>query len=246
MIILLVFAYIALSIVIVSKVYKKYATKKSKYIAIAIMVLIPTWDIVLGYPIYKLLCWTSAGVHIYKTVDNVEGFYVGKDSGRYSKIPPLPYKGYTFIEYKRKQESKEPYRYYRISWVDANMTENCIQIGNASSKYNLNFYKQGKCIVKKEIPESEVSPWEYTAAFKTTMKLLLLDMKIESSMYIFDISKKEVLSEVVSVVWKGGWVYGFLGSIPVGNNWKIRTPKIRDININEFIYKTLKTKKEEK
>jgi hypothetical protein len=43
------------------------------------MLLIPTWDIVLGYPIYKFLCWKDAGVHVYKTVGNVEGFYVGEE-----------------------------------------------------------------------------------------------------------------------------------------------------------------------
>lgn len=241
MFILIVLAYIALSIVIVSKVYKKFATKKSKYIAIAIMVLIPIWDIVLGYPIYKLLCWSSAGVHIYKTVDNVEGFYVGKDSGRYSKIPPLPYKGYTFIEYKRKQESKEPYRYYRISWVDANMTENCIQIGNASSKYNLNFYKQGKCIVKKEISESEVSPWEYNSRNYIKRNIIPVINIRKDITFIRDRSNNQNIAENITYTLDQNWVLGIIkSSIVVRGNWAHCDNKV------DMLQNTLKTKKEER
>lgn len=71
-----IFGYIFLSKFIVTKVYKAYGVKKAN-IALAIMILIPTWDVILGFPIYAYLCMTQSGTKIYKTVDNVEGFYIG-------------------------------------------------------------------------------------------------------------------------------------------------------------------------
>lgn len=117
LILLIGVGYYYLSKFIIKNTYEKYGTKKAKYIATAIMVLIPTWDIVLGYPIYAFLCLSNSGVKIYQSVDNVEGFYVGEEYGTYSKIPPLPYHGYRFIDYKKRKNSKEPYKYYRVSTI---------------------------------------------------------------------------------------------------------------------------------
>ena len=103
--------YILISIFIIQMVYKKFNTKKSKYIATVIMILIPTWDVIIGYPIYKLLCWNSAGIHIYKTVDNVEGFYVGEKNIAYE--PHEAYDGYKYIDYKEMHFSTPTGKYYR-------------------------------------------------------------------------------------------------------------------------------------
>lgn len=153
---IVIIGYVFLARFIVKKVYEQTEKKLVKNVALAIFVLIPTWDVMLGYPIYTYLCIFESGAKIYKTVDNIDGFYMGEDYSTYSNMPPLPYEGYNFIEYKKKKNQKSK-NYYRVSWVDANNTNECIQIGNASSEYNLNLYKQGKCIVEKEIAESEVS-----------------------------------------------------------------------------------------
>ena len=49
-------------------------------IGISILILIPTWDFIIGYPIFLYLCKYKSGMNIYKSVENVEGFYVGENS----------------------------------------------------------------------------------------------------------------------------------------------------------------------
>ena len=208
-----IFGYIFFAKIIVDSVYESYGTKKAKNIALAIMILIPTWDIILGYPIYKYLCWTKAGVHIYKTIDNVEGFYVGEDIGTYSKVPPLPYKSYNFIEYKKRKKYDKPYKYYKVFWVDANTTKNCINIGNASNYYNLDLYKHGKCIVKKEIPKSEVTAlWEISK--KEIHDYHLLYLKI-TSVYVevIDPRTKDKYFTVKDYMVDKSWITGALNPV---------------------------------
>ena len=79
MVVGVIVGYIFLAKFIVTKVYEKTKSLKKKYIALAIVILIPTWDAILGLPIYLYLCKYHAGVKIYQTVDNVEGFYVGEE-----------------------------------------------------------------------------------------------------------------------------------------------------------------------
>lgn len=152
-------AYIILSIAVISVVYKKTKNIKKMFIALAIMILIPTWDVIIGYPIYKFLCATQAGVKMYKTVDNVEGFYVGEKEQRHE--PHEPYDGYKYLDYKEIINNKPTGKYYRSYWIDSNTSEECVPIGDDAWTNNGELYskhfKQGKCIVKEEIAESEVS-----------------------------------------------------------------------------------------
>jgi hypothetical protein len=247
MILAVVSGYILFSKFIIDKVYKSYGTKKAKNIALAIMILIPTWDIVLGYPIYKLLCWTSAGVHIYKSVDNVEGFYIGDwRSDGYSKVPPRPYKGYRFVDYREIRGGKPTGKYFRTIWMDANETDECITGIGYPNEYNKKLAQSGKCIVKKEIPEGEVSRLEFNNDWIDEFILPGIDIKMVSSARVIKRIDKIILSELIRIVWKGGWVYGILSSIPVGNSWKIKYPTIHDVPGHTIIIKTLKPKKGEK
>ncbi len=241
-ILVVIVSYVWLSKTIVNKVYMATKSLIKKRIAIAIFILIPSWDIIIGYPIYKYLCMTQVGVKIYKNVDNVEGFYVGEDLSTYGNIPPLPYRGYRYIDYKNRTTNAEPYKYYRVSWVDANTTQECIQIGNASSEYNLNLYKRGKCIIKEEIKESEMSQWEYIEQSNMLSKIDFINMRLDSTFSIVSTKNQAKIAEVVRVVWQGGWLYGFLSSIPVGDSWKVQCPKIIEIQYDEFLNKTLKPK----
>lgn len=54
---------------------KRLQSKAAKYIAIAIYALIPTWDILPGYIYFRYLCETEGGNKIYRSVDDVEGFF---------------------------------------------------------------------------------------------------------------------------------------------------------------------------
>jgi hypothetical protein len=207
MIIAVLFIYILISLFIVIGIYKYFHTKKSIAITIIIMLLIPTWDIVLGYPIYKFLCWKNAGVHIYKTVDNVEGFYVGKRSKRYE--PYEPYKGYKFVDYKEKENGK----YYRSYWVDNNTSKDCIPYGIYKFSDYAKAFRHGKCIVKKEIPEKEVSQWEYNLR-NTKSDLFIPVVNIyKITAPIIDRKNHKNIAKSVSYLLDNNWFLGFAQSM---------------------------------
>ncbi|MDD5372566.1 MAG: hypothetical protein PHO62_03965 [Sulfurimonas sp.] len=204
--------YILLSKFIVTKVLQSHGLKKAN-IALAIMILIPTWDVILGFPVYAYLCAFESGIKIYKSVDNVEGFYVGKWSkDGYGNVPPLPYEGYRYIDYQEVKNNKPTGKYFRTSWVDTNKTQECIQIGNASSEYHLNLYKQGKCIVKEEIDENEVSGWEF-AGYKigSETEIPIININRVISFKFFDKKSNATLGELVEYSWGVGWIRNLLG-----------------------------------
>ncbi|MGE3613669.1 MAG: hypothetical protein AB7G20_09375 [Sulfurimonas sp.] len=232
------FGYIFLVKFAVNRIYEYTGEKIARNIALAIFILIPTWDIIIGYPIYKYLCWNNSGVHIYKTVDNVEGFYVGRGYGT-----PLDYIGYKYIEYKKRQRQNEPYKYYKVSWVDANTTEMCIQISNASSKYNLNLYQQGKCIVKEEITENEISRWEYKQN-ESTKKIIIPIVNIyEYKTVIKDRKTNQVIADNVKYVLDNNWFMGFVqNNISSRGSWSSCG---NDMSM-DMLRETLKIKTEER
>lgn len=72
-------------------VTKRMPTRKLKWVAVALFVLIPTGDTAVGYVYFRTLCATEAGNKIYKTAENVDGFY-GTSGDAYFKY------GYRYTE----------------------------------------------------------------------------------------------------------------------------------------------------
>lgn len=59
------FLYLAFAVWIV----KRQKTKRARWIAVAIFMLIPTWDEIVGRIYFVYLCETQSGIHVYKTVE---------------------------------------------------------------------------------------------------------------------------------------------------------------------------------
>ncbi len=97
--------YLWLTTTIVGKVYSKTQSITKKRIAIAIFILIPTWDVILGYPIYWYLCATQSGAKIYKTVDNVNDICVGELLKNNNSMEPS-YRCCEFISYQYNQNGE--------------------------------------------------------------------------------------------------------------------------------------------
>lgn len=76
-------------------IVKALPSKKSKYIGMAVFVLIPTWDVVPGWVYLQHLCQAEGGVKIYKPVEGIEGFYTTEQSIIRDAL--MKY-GYKFIE----------------------------------------------------------------------------------------------------------------------------------------------------
>lgn len=243
-----IFGYIFLSKFIVTKVYKSYGVKKAN-IALAIMILIPTWDVIFGFPIYAYLCLFEAGPKIYKTVDNVEGFYVGEKD--LSSQPIEPYKGYKYIDYKETAFGRSTGKYYRSYWVDyyedRNASTLCVypQHPNSSLDPYTKAFNEGKCIVKKEITEGEISRWELEQYHTGTTKCIVpvLDVNKFYEMQIKDLNTQKYVGQVVNYSWKAGWIYGFFSSIETGSSHYVTSFKFRINDEKLFIQTILKPKK---
>lgn len=69
MIALMVFAALLIYLAIAWLVVKRLKTRKAKWIAIVIFVLIPTWDQIIGRVYFYSLCATESGVEVHKTVE---------------------------------------------------------------------------------------------------------------------------------------------------------------------------------
>lgn len=217
MVVGVIVGYVLLSKFIVTKVLQEHGLKKAN-IALAIMILIPTWDVILGYPIYAYLCLTKAGVHIYKTVDNVEGFYVGEKDAQYE--PYEPYKGYKYIEYQEVRHQKPTGKYYRSYWVnfweDTQYSQLCVSPRRDNDEY-AKAVKSGHCIVKEEISEGEVSRWREKFKKELIFEIPVIKFKVHQHIEYLDRQTKEIMATGNSVWWRGGWVYGFFSSIEVSS-----------------------------
>lgn len=69
MIALMVFTALLVYLGIAWLVVKRVPSKKAKWIAVAVFVLIPTWDEILGRIYFKYLCETQGGIKVYKVVE---------------------------------------------------------------------------------------------------------------------------------------------------------------------------------
>ena len=244
------FGYILLAKFIINRAYKIYKTQKAKNIALVIMILIPTWDVILGFPIYAYLCMFESGTKIYKTVDKVEGFYVGKKS--LSNEPIEPYKGYKFIEYKSMNFSRTTEKYYRSYWAEywydkkiAGMCVYPLYPNNAEHSYTKVFNK-GKCIVKEEIAESEVTNlWKISKKVIKDYSILYLDITSIEIEVIDQRTKKKYFTATNYIVDKS-WVTGMnISSGKTGRKSCNKLYKYYGDDINElFIIDTLIQKKE--
>ncbi len=50
-------------------IVKVQKNKRKKIIAATIMILIPTWDVIIGRAMLYTLCATQGGIHVYQTVE---------------------------------------------------------------------------------------------------------------------------------------------------------------------------------
>lgn len=200
---------------------RRLKTRAKQKIALVLLILIPTWDIILGYGVYVYTCLTQGGSQIYQPIGQSDGFFAGERQ-RYNEkdFYLVPHRGFAFIDYKVKNAENGQYLFYRDAWSDANSTDKCQPINMAIfEKEDLNRYKQGQCIVHREIKESEVSPVEYyrnatgiLGYFDESLlfKNSVLNIRIDSLFSVVDRKNGKKLAEYRWVSWQGGWIQHLL------------------------------------
>jgi hypothetical protein len=220
--------YIAILFIALWLIPKAIKVKHIKKMIFIVWFLIPTWDVIIGYPIYKFLCATQAGVKIYKTVDNVEGFYIGEQRKEFE--PYEPYAGYKYVDYKemdffkptgKKYGTYWTGKYYRSYWVDNNTSELCVHYGEQKFGAYADAYRSGKCIVKEEIAESEVSRWKLDSYSierqKRVLAIPLLDFTHQTPLLIQDTKNGQTLGQLDYYWWSGGWLFRRFSSFSSGS-----------------------------
>lgn len=253
--------YIAILFIALWLIPKVVQHKYIKRIIFIIWFLIPTWDVIIGYPIYKFLCATQAGVKIYKTVDNVEGFYVGEKRKEFEPIKP--YEGYRYVDYKemdffkptgKKYGTYWTGKYYRSYWIDNNTSELCVPIGDDKWIYGVlysKYFKNGKCIVKEEIAEAAVS--ELWLEKRKVERYLFLYLNIYSVEITIENRKNhQAYFSVQDYFVDSSWITGALNFVS-GTKQSVNCFEGKVLNktsgfilSDQFVLETLKTKKEEK
>jgi len=244
MIIGVIWIYYTIASFTINKVYEKTQSIKYKRIVIAIFLLIPTWDIIIGYPIYQYYCYTQSGEKIYKTVEDVDGIYTGTWKKEHDPVEPS--KIYKYVDYKEKESGK----YFRSYWLDSNTSKLCVQPRNLNNpNYKDDYtkaYMSGKCIAKQEIPFEQISRYGFESIYgdddtykggfpalkekEKDIEILWVDWGTPSllvvpilginkgkSHSIYDRADKTYLQENSGVCWNKGILSSLLTSIETGN-----------------------------
>lgn len=212
LILFIVAFYLYIGFIVLDKVQKKYQTEKTSYITLALIILIPTWDLILGFPAYASLCLFHSGSKIYKTVDDVEGYYIGEvDKVTYNYL--LSEKDYKYKDFKLKSDGK----YYRTYWINNNYSKLCIkpdQLNNPRHAYTSKF-NNGQCIAIEQINENDVSKWEVLNIGESNY-IPIIRVEYGNSKIIKDRQSGEILGKNNYVEWNGSWVIDFLVKLLYG------------------------------
>ena len=168
-------------------------------------------------------------------MENVEGFYVGEKSKDHSS--PEPYKGYRYVDYKEKESGK----YYRNSWLDNNTSELCVPVGKYLYSDYAKAFKQGRCIAKQEIAESDVSQWD-TSDKNKNETIFIPNYLTKWTVKITNRSTSKPLSELINYYYGQGWVAISFSSIAQYGRW---TSCSLEESYQEMLLETLNPKKGE-
>jgi hypothetical protein len=190
-----------------------------KYMAMSILFLIPTWDIIIGYPLYKYLCSTKHKNHIYQRQQNVKGIYVGGPvGGAIMQSTPLlnfpllsPEYGYEYIDYYNPHR-REKLR--RMEWVECHPRFKNSRI-NRKMRELYPELSDEHCLIEKAIQPHEQSRWEvvfikYAKDGYTTYPYKNMTYEMfgihELSERIYDRLHNEVIAEHLSYTYNRGWL----------------------------------------
>ncbi len=222
---LIIYYAIIVPMIKIQLINRKITNKKLKNLAFVFLLLIPVGDHIIGYGVYKVLCYTNGEVKIYKTVtdeqeqrdywfyDGLNVFDNSYDDKEYKYLAEnklvkrgictdLLKDGNVGNRVCAKGGFKEVYlnycndKYNTLSKTDPNYKKSCTNADEIIKKYNL------KNVIK--VPESPYS--FYSSALDKTFnhKLSLLYIG-KSEQRIKNESTNELLAEYKGFSFWGGW-----------------------------------------
>lgn len=221
--------YLLIGLLVIVLVAK---STKGRIIGIVILALIPTWDVIIGYPTFWYLCKFKSGVKIYKTVENVEGFYVGEWDKR--STPRMPDKNYKYIDY----QVKETGGFFRSYWLDDISSEDCYKPKKKDEyRYKESFHQEVPCFAVKQLQPEEVSRYKVIYDHKKMKRILpLIGFDKSFPLEIKDGHTSDTLAVRVMYRWNRGWLRATLLNVS-GSQGELCPFKV---NSEEMIRSTLK------
>jgi len=159
-----------------------------------ILLLIPTWDYILGKQVFDEYCKNEAGLHIYGDIQKVDSIYVE------SATPYFYLDRYQFIE------GKEKNKYYKY-FIDINTSNNCTDGCYTCNK----LLESGKCFAKVKIekPVSFYAVFNITGyispSHKSEQVSQFVNVKKYNSPILYELKTGEKIAEIVNYGWDNGW-----------------------------------------
>ena len=192
---ILFLAFVVLYVLFMFFVMSKTIKPGKKYqfivvpIVFIILLLIPTWDYLLGKQIFDGYC-EKAGLHIYEDIEKVDSIYVENNRAYY-----FLESGYKFIEV---QENENFYKYYFNK-----DNSNCIE-------KNTNWLKSRECISKVKISKP-ISLYKLidSSSNKKMSSFFNINKNTYRTLYKLDINTK--VAEIINYHWDRGWFHRIVG-----------------------------------
>lgn len=194
---ILFFVLLGIYMVFMFFVMKQTLKRSKKYqiiivpIVFIILLLIPTWDYILGKQVFEEYCKNKAGLHIYEDIHKVDSIYVE------GMVP------YFYLDYKYKfVEGKEGNKYYKY-YFDDDSSPYCIKRKNK-------WQKNGRCIVKIEINEP-VSIYKINSTNLVEPVVDIVNVYERKSPIVYEMQTNRKMAEIYNYYWDMGWLFKMAG-----------------------------------
>jgi hypothetical protein len=197
--------YCLLTLMIMFITFFKTRSVKKTLLSFIIMFLIPTWDIILGYPVFSFFCTYKSGAYTYKSAAHIEGFYIGVQS-KWAE-PVHPFDGYKYVDYQSESKGLGSGNYFRSYWADNNTSELCVSVRHQYGDYGKAF-QEGRCIIKEPLHVTQVSRYFYDTNnyWKQEYSIPLIRLHRVYGNKIIDRSNNEVIAEIKEYKWFFSWI----------------------------------------
>lgn len=219
-----IIGYVLLSKFIVTKVLQEYGLKKAN-IALAIMILIPTWDAILYYPTYWILSNTIPKIERFQSPQKIEGFYK-----RYMPDDMIIFNMYLYDTFDNnysiyfdkndkydKTTKTRTKKYYKAHWLNDSKSSLCVLslAGSMREKYQKKL-ENNWCVAVEEIKQEDMTQyWKLEQKIVAHIPILYMNIYIVD-FYVSSRNNEERFFRLRDVFVDKSW----LTAVNISNGYK--------------------------
>lgn len=187
-ILLAIIIYVSLAVMIVRYVKKKTESKIKRYGTMALVILLPFWDMILHYPVYWLLSSTVPEIERYQPYKKIEGFYedfIPQGNIAYNMFLHKAFENQYTLYFEKtgeynKQKGEREKLYYKAYWLNNSDSPNCFspKPSTVEEKY-IEFLENNWCIAVESINENEMTNyWKLTKKKAFSFPIFYLNVQV--------------------------------------------------------------------